>query len=81
MHYCQHKISWLWAFHKVHHSAEGLTPLTANRHHPVDYALGAATAILLGAIGTVVFSRLHLGQLWSMAEYDICESGDASDTS
>lgn len=63
MHYCQHKISWLWAFHKVHHSAEVLTPLTANRHHPVDYTLGAATAILLGAIGTVVFSRLYGAEL------------------
>lgn len=59
MHYCQHKISWLWAFHKVHHSAEVLTPVTANRHHPVDYILEAATAILLGAIGTVVFTRWH----------------------
>ena len=59
MHFCQHKISWLWSFHKVHHSAEVLTPLTANRHHPVDYILGAATAIFLGSIGTVVFSRYH----------------------
>lgn len=63
MHYCQHKISWLWAFHKVHHSAEVLTPLTANRHHPVDYILGAATAILLGSVGTVVFSRYHGAEL------------------
>ncbi len=59
MHYCQHKISWLWAFHRVHHSAEVLTPATANRHHPVDYTLEAGTAILLGAIGTVVFTRYH----------------------
>jgi len=59
MHYCQHRISWLWAFHKVHHSAEVLTPVTANRHHPVDYTLEAATAILLGALGTVVFTRWH----------------------
>lgn len=59
MHYCQHKISWLWAFHRVHHSAEVLTPVTANRHHPVDYIIEASMAILLGAIGTIVFTRWH----------------------
>lgn len=59
MHYCQHKIGWLWAFHKVHHSAEVLTPLTANRHHPVDYILGAASAITMGALATVLFTRIH----------------------
>ena len=31
-----HDISWLWEFHKVHHSAEVLTPLTAFRVHPLD---------------------------------------------
>lgn len=63
MHFCQHKISWLWAFHKVHHSAEVLTPLTANRHHPVDYILGATTAILSGSIGAVIFSRFYGAEL------------------
>ena len=35
-HYMQHKIPILWEFHKVHHSAEVLTPVTAVRrwHHP-----------------------------------------------
>ena len=59
MHYLQHKISWLWAFHKVHHSAAVLTPLTANRHHPVDYAIHAASAIVMGSIATMLFTRYH----------------------
>ncbi|MEM7259379.1 MAG: sterol desaturase family protein, partial [Pseudomonadota bacterium] len=59
MHYCQHKIAWLWAFHKVHHSAAVLTPITANRHHPVDYVIHAASAITMGSIATVLFTRLH----------------------
>lgn len=59
MHFLQHKIAWLWAFHKVHHSAEVLTPITANRHHPVDYIIGALSAITMGSIATVVFTRLH----------------------
>ena len=59
MHYLQHKISWLWVFHKVHHSAEVLTPVTANRHHPVDYILEACAAFLLGGLGVVIFTRFH----------------------
>jgi sterol desaturase/sphingolipid hydroxylase (fatty acid hydroxylase superfamily) len=59
MHYLQHKISWLWAFHKVHHSAAVLTPLTANRHHPVDYTIHAASAIVTGSVATVLFTRYH----------------------
>src|SRR5262245_20304900 len=35
-HYLSHKIPFLWEFHKVHHSAEVLTPLTNYRVHPVD---------------------------------------------
>lgn len=35
-HYLAHKIPLLWEFHKVHHSAEVLTPLTNARVHPVD---------------------------------------------
>lgn len=59
MHYAHHKLSWLWSFHRVHHSAEVLTPITANRHHPVDYMLGACSAFFIGGIGGALFSRYH----------------------
>lgn len=36
-----HKIPVLWAFHRVHHSAEVLTPITAYRAHPVELLLPA----------------------------------------
>lgn len=35
-HYLSHRVPLLWEFHKVHHSAEVLTPLTVFRMHPVD---------------------------------------------
>ena len=35
-HYLSHNISVLWEFHKVHHTAEVLSPLTNFRVHPVD---------------------------------------------
>ena len=35
-HVAQHKIPFLWELHKVHHSANVLTPLTVFRIHPLD---------------------------------------------
>jgi sterol desaturase/sphingolipid hydroxylase (fatty acid hydroxylase superfamily) len=54
-HYIFHKIPFLWEFHKVHHSAEVMTPLTASRMHPVEeiissllsgFFVGVAVALL-----------------------------------
>jgi len=45
IHYAEHKVPALWAIHKVHHSAEVLTPLTRYREHVLEgpiYAVGAA---------------------------------------
>lgn len=48
-HYLFHKIPVLWEFHKVHHSAEVMTPITASRMHPVEEVI---TSIMSGlAIG------------------------------
>ncbi|MGE0747646.1 MAG: sterol desaturase family protein [Rhodospirillales bacterium] len=38
-HLASHKIPLLWEFHKVHHSAEVLTPFTNYRFHPVEMVL------------------------------------------
>lgn len=35
-HYLHHKVPFLWEFHKIHHSAEVLTPVTVFRLHPVN---------------------------------------------
>ena len=35
-HWIQHVTPLLWSFHKVHHSAEVLTPITVYRMHPLD---------------------------------------------
>ena len=48
-HYLMHRIPVLWEFHKVHHSAEVLTPLTQFRLHPVDALInGNILAITIG---------------------------------
>jgi len=41
LHYLLHKIPFLWEFHKVHHSAKVLTPMTIYRSHPVESLLYA----------------------------------------
>jgi len=38
-HYLKHRIPALWEFHRVHHTAEHLSPLTNFRVHPVDSIL------------------------------------------
>ena len=35
-HWLSHRVPVLWDFHKVHHSAQELTPLTAWRVHPIE---------------------------------------------
>lgn len=52
-HYLQHRVPLLWEFHKVHHSAEVLHPITAYRSHPIDEAVkmtlvGGGTGVALG---------------------------------
>jgi sterol desaturase/sphingolipid hydroxylase (fatty acid hydroxylase superfamily) len=50
-HYAFHKIPFLWKFHRVHHSAEHLTPLTVARFHLVEYTVfKAIEGISIGAI-------------------------------
>jgi sterol desaturase/sphingolipid hydroxylase (fatty acid hydroxylase superfamily) len=53
-HYLSHRIPFLWEFHKVHHSATVLTPLTNFRVHPIymciflnilAVSIGAATGV------------------------------------
>jgi sterol desaturase/sphingolipid hydroxylase (fatty acid hydroxylase superfamily) len=60
-HYLQHKVPLLWEFHKVHHSATVLHPLTNYREHPVDnmaYALALGISLaLVGAVATLVIGR------------------------
>ncbi len=50
-HYLQHKVPLLWEFHKVHHSAEVMTPITVYRMHPVDDLLsGTIVGLLTGVV-------------------------------
>jgi sterol desaturase/sphingolipid hydroxylase (fatty acid hydroxylase superfamily) len=41
MHYAHHKVPMLWEVHKIHHSAEVMTPLSEWRMHPIEFVLFA----------------------------------------
>lgn len=46
LHLALHKIPFLWDFHKVHHSAKVLTPMTIYRSHPFESFLYASRMAL-----------------------------------
>ena len=55
IHYVEHKTPALWAIHKIHHSAEVLTPLTRYREHVIEgpiYAIGAALAYGIAGVSS-----------------------------
>ncbi len=59
IHRLQHRIPILWEFHKVHHSATVMHPLTNYREHPFDnlqYAIG--TGFVVGALGALAHRTL-----------------------
>ena len=56
LHYILHRIPYLWEFHKVHHSAEVLTPFTIYRSHPVEsYLYACRMAITQGLVVGVCY--------------------------
>jgi len=63
-HSLQHGVPLLWQFHKIHHSAEVLTPFTNFRAHPVDLFIMAVSANLLTGLVTGVFMFLFAGKLF-----------------
>jgi sterol desaturase/sphingolipid hydroxylase (fatty acid hydroxylase superfamily) len=57
IHVLHHRIPILWEFHKVHHSAEVLTPITVYRKHPVYTVLSRCMdAVVIGPFQGVVAS-------------------------
>jgi sterol desaturase/sphingolipid hydroxylase (fatty acid hydroxylase superfamily) len=51
LHYADHRVPFLWSFHRVHHSAEALDTTTGFRMHVVDFLqLSALTVLLFGVI-------------------------------
>jgi sterol desaturase/sphingolipid hydroxylase (fatty acid hydroxylase superfamily) len=63
-HYLSHRVPFMWEFHKVHHQAEVLTPLTVFRVHPLDTVIyynvlalfmGTANGVMNYAFGETLY--------------------------
>lgn len=58
LHRLMHTLPVLWAFHKVHHSATTMTPLTVLRTHPIEGLLFALRSALVQGISIALFVYL-----------------------
>lgn len=60
--YCSHvlfhKVPMFWSFHRVHHSAEVLTPVTAYRTHPMELLLPAVLQAPVIGLASVFYQNL-----------------------
>ena len=54
-HYCMHKIPFLWKFHRVHHSAKVLTPVTVYRVHPIEVSLSPLRYFMAISLSTSLY--------------------------
>jgi sterol desaturase/sphingolipid hydroxylase (fatty acid hydroxylase superfamily) len=71
LHYSEHKIPALWAVHKVHHSAEVLTPLTRYREHVLEGPLYTAAAAIGYAVPAAIFAWLFAGSIKQITVLDV----------
>src|ERR1051326_1063793 len=69
-HRLQHRVSVLWRFHAVHHSAEHLDWLAAHREHPLDtiYTVGIINlpAFILGFPLTTIAGFTAFRGIWAI---------------
>ncbi len=72
LHLAMHRCGALWRFHRIHHSAPVLTPLTLFRVHPVEHALYFLRSL-------AVFGLVSGGAIWlfgrNFAAFDILGVG------
>lgn len=63
LHRLLHRWPMLWAFHKMHHSARVLTPLTVLRTHPVEGVLFSLRSVLVQGLSIGLFKFFFASQV------------------
>lgn len=66
-HYLFHKVAFLWRFHKIHHSARVMTPITLFRTHPVESVVASFRRIFVIGIVSGVFIYYSQSLIGGMA--------------
>lgn len=69
LHRALHRVPALWALHRLHHSAEVLTPITVYRMHPLESVLYSLRMVLTQGLVVGVFFHLFGMRLsaWEVA--------------
>ena len=63
VHWLYHRIPLLWRFHRVHHSAMVLTPLTLYRVHSVEFILNNCRGVFVIGVISGVFMYCFSGSI------------------
>lgn len=63
VHRLLHRVTFLWSFHKVHHTASSLNPLTVYRTHPVEGVVYVLRSAVVQGSCTGVFVFFFGGQV------------------
>ncbi len=77
VHRLLHAVPCLWAFHKVHHSATSLTPITVFRTHPVESVIFILRSTLVqgACIAAFIFffdDQVQLMTVWGANVFNFC---------
>ena len=69
-HRLQHRVDFLWRFHKVHHTTENMDWLAAHREHPIDsiYTVGLINlpAIIMGFPLEILAAVIAFRGIWAI---------------
>ncbi len=63
VHLAMHKVPFLWEFHKIHHSATSMNPITQYRIHPVELVINNIAGFLGFGLVSGVFDYLSDGHV------------------
>lgn len=63
VHVAMHKIPFLWEFHKIHHSATTMNPITQFRLHPVELIVNNLSLILVSSFLFGFFDYFFAGSV------------------
>ncbi len=61
VHLAMHKVPFLWEFHKIHHSATTMNPITQYRLHPVELIINNIQGMVVFGVVGGIFSYLSGG--------------------
>ncbi len=72
LHCIMHRVKWLWKFHRVHHSAKTMTPLTLFRVHPFEMTLYYVRSIIVFALlaGSFTWLFREKALVWQLLGVD-----------